>query len=164
MATRGVPVSLDVAIALVQRGQQFQDHALERGQIIGQLLGGSGWQASNSGVRGAHADKDVFQTVVVPRRARKKGAAGAARLLNPFKLGGAKSHARLAVGRGRPVGNTLFESLIYDDVAVLVPVQQLDSVAALVPEDEDVPGQRVMVQMLPHLRTGPGAWLRSQTG
>src|SRR5262249_44646397 len=48
-----------------------------------------------------------------------------------------------------------FESLINDDVAVLVPVEQLDSVGTLVPEDEDVPGQGVMVQLLPHLRGKP---------
>jgi hypothetical protein len=38
-----VPQPLDVAIALVQRGQQFEDHELERGYIIGQVLG-VGWR------------------------------------------------------------------------------------------------------------------------
>jgi hypothetical protein len=48
-----VPVSLDVAIALVQRGQQFQDHALERGRVVGQLLGGGWRQGQQWGPRGS---------------------------------------------------------------------------------------------------------------
>jgi hypothetical protein len=50
-----VPQSFDVAIALVQRGQQFQYHALERDYIVGQALGVGWQQASISGVREAHA-------------------------------------------------------------------------------------------------------------
>jgi hypothetical protein len=50
-----VPEPLDVAITLVQRSQQFQDHALERGYIIGQVLGVGWWQSSSSGVRKIHA-------------------------------------------------------------------------------------------------------------
>jgi hypothetical protein len=38
---------------------------------------------------------------------------------------------------------------------VLVPVEQLDPVAALVLKDENVPGQRVVVQLLPHLGGQP---------
>jgi hypothetical protein len=38
---------LVIAIALVQRGQQLQDHALERGGVVGQLLGGGRRQASS---------------------------------------------------------------------------------------------------------------------
>jgi hypothetical protein len=49
-----VSQSLDVTIALVQGTQQFQDHALKRGHVVGQLLGGSRRQAG-SGVREAHA-------------------------------------------------------------------------------------------------------------
>jgi hypothetical protein len=54
-----VPQPLNVAIALVQRGQQFQDHALERGRVVGQVLGGSRREIS-SGVREAHAYYDVL--------------------------------------------------------------------------------------------------------
>src|SRR5262249_32606195 len=42
-----------------------------------------------------------------------------------------------------------------DDEPVLVPVQQLDSVGPLVPENEDVPGQGVVVQVLTHLSGKP---------
>jgi hypothetical protein len=35
-----VPQRLVVPVTLAQRGEQFQDHALERGHIVGQLLGG----------------------------------------------------------------------------------------------------------------------------
>jgi hypothetical protein len=38
-----LPQSLDVAITLVQRDQQFQDHALECGYIIGQVFS-VGWR------------------------------------------------------------------------------------------------------------------------
>jgi len=68
----------------VQRGQQFQDHALERGYIVGQVLGVGWWQASSSGVREAHANNYVLRIGFVPRRMRKKRAALAARLLNPL--------------------------------------------------------------------------------
>jgi hypothetical protein len=48
-----------------------------------------------------------------------------------------------------------FQSLVTDDEPVLVPIEKLDPVAALVPKDEDVPGQRVVVQVLPHLLRQP---------
>ena len=67
-----VPHRLVVAIALVQRGQQFQDHALERGHVVGQLLGGGRRQASSSGVREAHANNDVLRTGFVPSAGKKK--------------------------------------------------------------------------------------------
>src|ERR1700676_2554108 len=38
-----------------------------------------------------------------------------------------------------------------DDEAVLVPVQQLDAVAALIAKHEDVPGEGIVVEVLPHL-------------
>jgi hypothetical protein len=38
------------------------------------------------------------------------------------------------------MGAVLLLALVNDDVAVLVPVEQLDSVAALVAKDVDVPG------------------------
>src|SRR5436305_11154792 len=60
------------------------------------------------------------------------------------QLRGAQGHARLARAHGRPAEGPLFQSLVDDDEAVLVPVQQLDAVAALVAEDEDVAGQRVV--------------------
>jgi hypothetical protein len=37
-----VPQGLVVALTLVQRVEQFQDHALERGRVVGQVLGGTG--------------------------------------------------------------------------------------------------------------------------
>src|SRR5262249_25682490 len=101
------PVSLDVAIALVQRGQQFQDHALERGRVVGQLLGG-GWRQASSGVREAHANNDVLRTGVVPRRARKKRATPAARArhprspLSPSPAAGSASTAWRFANRRRP--------------------------------------------------------------
>jgi hypothetical protein len=52
-----VPQRLVVAIALVQRGQQFQDHALERGGVVGQVLHGNRRQGSSGGVRDTHANK-----------------------------------------------------------------------------------------------------------
>jgi hypothetical protein len=65
-----VPQPVEVAIALVQRGQQFQNHALERGHVVGQLLGG-GWRQASSGIREAHAYNDALRTGFVPRQAKK---------------------------------------------------------------------------------------------
>src|SRR5262249_43278247 len=97
---------LDVAITLVQRGQQFQDHALERGYVVGQVLSIGRRQASSSGVREAHAYNDVLRTVIVPRWVRKKPAASAARLLNPLTpspspAGGSASTAWRVANRRR---------------------------------------------------------------
>jgi hypothetical protein len=61
-----VPQGLVVTIALVQRSQQFQNHALQRGHILGQLLSG-GRRPVRSGVRKAHAHNDVLQTVFILR-------------------------------------------------------------------------------------------------
>lgn len=49
-----VPQRLVVVPLLVQRGQQLQDHTLERGDVVGQVLGGGRRQASGSGAREAH--------------------------------------------------------------------------------------------------------------
>src|SRR5262249_37140044 len=68
---------------------------------------------------------------------------------------GAQGHAGLARSRGRPGEDSFFQSLVDDDVAVLVPVEQFDAVAPLVAKNEDVPGQRVVVQVLPHLGGQP---------
>jgi len=57
---------------------------LDRLGIAGvQQLLGDGRRQASSGVREAHANIDVLRTGFVPRRARKKRAAGAARPLNP---------------------------------------------------------------------------------
>src|SRR5450755_3731100 len=44
----------------------------------------------------------------------------------------AQRHAGLARRRGRPAKGPPFQPLVHDDEAVLVPVQQLDAVAAFV--------------------------------
>src|SRR5436309_5292835 len=70
------------------------------------------------------------------------------------QLRGTQGHARLVRAHGRPAKRPLLQSLVDDDEAVLIPVEpveQLDAVATLVAEDEDVPGERVVVQVLPHL-------------
>src|SRR5262249_49127821 len=77
-----VPQRLDVAITLMQRGQQFQDHALERGRVVGQVLGG-GRREISSGVRAAHTYNVVLHTVFVPFWARKKRAAPPAHTTQP---------------------------------------------------------------------------------
>src|SRR5438132_1007019 len=44
----------------------------------------------------------------------------------------------------------LFQTLVDNHIAVLIPVQQLDPVAAAVAKDEDVSGERLGLQVLPH--------------
>jgi hypothetical protein len=38
-----MPQGLVIALTLVQRGQQLQDHALERARVVGQVLGARVW-------------------------------------------------------------------------------------------------------------------------
>src|SRR5215469_15282965 len=47
-------------------------------------------------------------------------------------------HAGLTLRRGWPAKNAGLQALVNNDVAVLVPVKQLDSVATLVAEDKNV--------------------------
>src|SRR5438034_8460302 len=62
-----------------------------------------------------------------------------------------QGHAGLARAGGWPAEGPLLEALVDDDEAVLVPVQQLDAVAALVAKHEDVSGQGIGLQVLADL-------------
>jgi hypothetical protein len=51
---KAMPQRLGVALLPVPRGQQFQDHALQRGHVIRQFPGGGGGHVSSGGVGGTH--------------------------------------------------------------------------------------------------------------
>jgi hypothetical protein len=56
-----VPQRLVVALLLVERRQQLHHHALERGRVVGQVLGG-GRLVGRGGAGEAHADRTQWQT------------------------------------------------------------------------------------------------------
>ena len=53
--------------------------------------------------------------------------------------------------KGKTMGAFFFLLLVDDDESALVPVQQLDAVAALVAKHEDMAGQRIALQVLADL-------------
>jgi hypothetical protein len=55
---------LMVAITLPQRGDQLENHALEHGRIVGQLLGGQG-RLDSGGMSVAHAYLDAWKSEFV---------------------------------------------------------------------------------------------------
>ena len=88
-----------VALTLVQRREQLQDHALERARVVGQLLGGGRRQASGGGVREAHTYMTYHRPYLFLRKRKK---AGAARPFMPSPAGGNAGRAGPSTSRCRP--------------------------------------------------------------
>jgi hypothetical protein len=65
-----------------------------------------------------------------------------------LQLGGANRDT-VVRGDGETKGAD-FETLVNEDVPVLVPVQELDAIAATVLEDEQLSRERIELKLLPH--------------
>src|SRR6266581_807472 len=78
-----------------------------------------------------------------------------------LQVGGADLDA-LSLSRGKTEG-AHFEPLVEDDETVFVPVEEFDAVSALIAEDEELTGKRVVLELLAN-QLGQGVERFAQVG